>query len=115
VMNVTIDIKPGSDPNSIKLGDTGNVPVAIFSTVTFDATSIDVASLQFDSASVRLVGGKKVLASVEDVNGDGLADLVVKFDRGLLDLTVGDGIGTVTGSTLDAEPIQGADSVRVIE
>ena len=115
VINVTIDIKPGSDPNSIKLGDTGSVPVAIFSTVTFDATSIDVSTLQLNSASVRLVGGRKVLASVDDINGDSLADLVVQFDRGLLDLTVGDGIGTVTGSTLDGQSILGTDSVRVIE
>ncbi len=115
VINVTIDIKPGSDPNSIKLGDRGSVPVAIFSTAKFDATSIDVATLQFNSASVRLVGGRNVLASIEDVNGDGLADLVVKFDRGLLDLEAGDGIGAVTGFTLDTEPILGTDSVRVIE
>lgn len=116
VINVTIDIKPGSDPNSIKLGDTGNVPVAIFSTVEFDATSIDVSTLQLNSAAVRLVGGKKVLASIEDVNNDGLADLVVKFDRGSLeDLVVGDGIGTVTGSTLDGQSILGTDSIRVIE
>ncbi len=114
VINVTIDIKPGSDPNSIRLGDTGSVPVAIFSTVKFDAASIDVSTLQLNSAFVRLVGGRNVLASIEDVNGDGLGDLVVQFDRGLLeDLAVGDGIGTV--STIDGQLILGTDSVRVIE
>ncbi len=115
VINVTIDIKPGSDPNSIKLGDTGSVPVAIFSTVKFDAASIDVSTLQLSSAYVRLVGGRNVLASIEDVNGDGLGDLVIQFDRGLLELTVGDGFGTMTGSTLGAEAVLGTDSVRVIE
>ncbi len=114
VINVTIDIKPGSDPNSIKLGDRGSVPVAIFSTVKFDAASIDVSTLQLNSASVRLVGGRNLLASIEDVNNDGLGDLVVQFDRGLLeDLAVGDGIGTV--STIDGQLILGTDSVRVIE
>ncbi len=114
-INVTIDIKPGSDPNSIKLGDTGSVPVAIFSTVKFDATNIDVSTLQLNSAYVRLVGGRNVLASIEDVNGDGLGDLVVQFDRGLLELAVGEGLGTMTGSTLGAESVLGTDSVRVIE
>ncbi|KKK51204.1 hypothetical protein LCGC14_3117290, partial [marine sediment metagenome] len=102
-INVTIDIKPGSDPNSIKLGDTGSVPVAIFSTAKFDAASVDVLTLQLSSAYVRLVGGRNVLASIEDVNGDGLGDLVVQFDRGLLELTVGTGFGTMTGSTLGGE------------
>ena len=117
VINVTIDIKPGSDPNTIKLSDTGSVPVAIFSTVKFDAASIDVSTLQLSSAYVRLVGGRNVLASIEDVNGDGLGDLVVQFDRGLLELTVGEGIGAMTGSTLGAESksVLGTDSVRVIE
>ena len=114
-INVTIDIKPGSDPNSIKLGGTGSVPVAIFSTVKFDATNIDVSTLQLNSAYVRLVGGRNVLASIEDVNGDGLGDLVVQFDRGILELTVGDGFGTLIGSTLGAESVLGTDSVRVIE
>ena len=117
VINVTIDIKPGSDPNSIKLGDTGGVPVAIFSTAKFDAASIDVSTLQLSSAYVRLVGGRNVLASIEDVNGDRLGDLVVQFDRGLLELTVGEDIGAMTGSTLGAESksVLGTDSVRVIE
>ena len=116
-INVTIDIKPGSDPNSIKLGDTGSVPVAIFSTVKFDAATIDASTLQLNSAYVRLVGGRNVLASIEDVNGDGLGDLVVQFDRGLLELTVGEGFGTMTGSTLGAESksVLGTDSVRVID
>jgi hypothetical protein len=115
VINVTIDIKPGSDPNSIKLGDTGSVPVAIFSTVKFDAASIDVSTLQLSSAYVRLVGGRNVLASIEDVNGDGLGDLVVQFDRGLLELTVGEGFGTMTGLTLGVVSVLGTDTVRVIE
>ncbi len=114
-INVTIDIKPGSDPNSIKLGDTGSVPVAIFGTVKFDATNIDVSTLQLNSAYVRLVGGRNVLASIEDVNGDGLGDLVVQFDRGILELSVGEGFGTLIGSTVGAESVLGTDSVRIIE
>lgn len=40
-ISVTIDIKPGSYPNSINLGSNGNVLVAIFSTEDFDATTVD--------------------------------------------------------------------------
>ncbi|HBR17316.1 MAG TPA: hypothetical protein DD725_06885 [Deltaproteobacteria bacterium] len=112
---VEIDIKPGSFPNAIKLQDTGNIPVAIFSTSTFDAANIDVATLELNGAGVRIVNGKGLQYSFDDVNGDGLMDLVVHFDRGTLELTVGDTSATVTGTTQDGRQIQGTDSVVVIE
>ena len=37
---VNIDIKPGSETNTINLGSKGNVPVAILSTTVFDATTV---------------------------------------------------------------------------
>ena len=114
-VNVNIDIKPGSFPNAIKLQDTGNIPVAIFSTSTFDAANIDVATLELNGAGVRIVNGKGLQYSFDDVNGDGLMDLVVHFDRGTLELTVGDTSATVTGTTQDGRQIQGTDSVVVIE
>lgn len=114
-ISVTIDIKPGNYPNSIKLQDTGNIPVAIFSSDTFDASTIDVASLELNGAGVRIIKGKGLQYSFEDVNGDGLLDLMVHFDRGALQLTIGDTVATVTGMILDGNHIQGTDSVKVIE
>ena len=95
--------------------DTGNIPVAIFSSDTFDARTIDVASLELNGAGVRIVKGKGLQYSFEDVNGDGLLDLMVHFDRGALQLTIGDTTATVTGMTLDGNHIQGTDSLKVIE
>ena len=40
-IEVDIDIKPGSDPNSINLKSNGLVPVAILSTIDFKATAVD--------------------------------------------------------------------------
>jgi hypothetical protein len=40
---------------------------------------------------------------------------MIHFDRGALQLTVGDTSATVTGMTLDGRQIQGTDSVKVIE
>lgn len=114
-IDVQIDIKPGSFPNSIKLQDTGNIPVAIFSTISFDAYNIEVSSLELNGAGVRIVKGKGYQYSFEDVNGDGLLDLVVHFDRGDAQLTVGDTFATVTGKTMDGTAIKGTDSVKVIE
>ncbi|HBR18548.1 MAG: hypothetical protein A3G39_10195 [Deltaproteobacteria bacterium RIFCSPLOWO2_12_FULL_43_16] len=115
VITVQIDIKPGSFPNAIKLQDTGNIPVAIFSTAAFDARTIDIAGLELNGAGVRIVKGKGYQASYEDINGDGILDLLVHFDRGDVQLILGDSTATVTGKTIDGVIIQGTDSVKVIE
>ena len=114
-IEVQIDIKPGSYPNSIKLQDTGNIPVAIFGSNTFDIATIDVSSLQLNGTGVRIVKGKGYLSSYEDVNGDGFMDMVVQFDRGEVQLTAGDTSAMVTGKTSDGAGFHGSDSVRVIE
>ena len=46
--------------------DVAGAHVAILSNETFDATTIAVSTLLLDSAFVRLVGGRKVLASIEE-------------------------------------------------
>ena len=83
---LVIDIKPGSYPNSINLGSNGVVPVAILSTADFDATLISADTVFLAGAGVAVRGkGNKYLASEEDVNGDGLLDLVVKVETENLD------------------------------
>ena len=110
---VDIDIKPGSFPNSIKLSDNGAIPVAVFSTEAFDATLIDPGTITLNSSTVRL-RGNGFAASFEDINQDGILDLVVQVDRGGFEST-GDGIGTLEGMTYDGIYVKGSDSVRVIE
>ena len=51
VIDVDIDIKPGSDPNSINTRSNGVVPVAILGSATFDVTTIDVTTLTFGTAT----------------------------------------------------------------
>ncbi|MBI5893614.1 MAG: SBBP repeat-containing protein [Deltaproteobacteria bacterium] len=115
-ITVKIDIKPGSFPNAIKLKDTGSIPVAIFSTSTFDARDIDVSTLRLNGGGVKTVKGKGYLSSLQDVDGDGLLDLVVQFNRKEVQLTVNDTSAAVTGKTIDGNIlIQGTDSVKVIE
>ena len=84
VRNVTIDIKPGSDPNSINLCSMGVIPVAILSSATFDVSTItdaEIAVLRLGDANVKMVGkaADRSLCSIKDVNDDGFDDLVCKF------------------------------------
>ena len=102
-VNVDIDIKPGSDPNSINLGSNGNVPVAILSSADFDATTVDPYTVTLAGAEVSLKGKAQTpMASVEDVNGDGLPDLVVHVDTEALQLSEEETTAVLQGQTYDA-------------
>ena len=106
---IDIDIKPGGFPNSINLRSRGKVPVAILSTDTFDATTVDPASLLFAGAPALSTG-----LGFEDVNGDGRLDLIAHFDTSSLNLTQSAVEACVTGETFDGQPFEGCDSVRIV-
>ena len=111
---VDIDIKPGSFPNSINLGSGGTVPVAIFSTFTFDATTVDPTTVTLASAPVKLRGQGMSMASFEDVNGDGLLDIVVHVETKTFELSETDTEAVLEGETFDGTRIRGVDTVRVV-
>ncbi len=114
--NVQIDIKPGSYPNSINLGSNGVVPIAILSEADFDATSVDPATVSLAGAGVAVRGkGSRLMASNEDVNADGLLDLVLQVETENLDPTqLQDGHATVVGTTYAGNPITGTDDITII-
>lgn len=115
VLTVSIDIKPGSFPNSIQPGSEGNIPVAILSSAEFNAPKwVDPNSLTFgrtgDEKSLQL--GK---VHPEDVNGDGLLDFVCHFDTPKTGFQVGDLRGILKGKLLSGRLFVGIDSVRILE
>ena len=111
---LVIDIKPGSFPNSINLGSKGKVPVAVLSTETFDATTLDVSSISFAGAPVVIKNNGTFQASFEDVNGDGRLDLVLHFSTQALSLTSSSTEATLTGSTNTGRCVSGTDSVNIV-
>lgn len=113
-LTVAVDIKPGSFPNSINLGSNGTVPVAILSTATFDATTVNPLTVTLASASVRLRGNGAPQAAEQDVNNDGRLDLVVHVNTEALQLTNVDTLAEVKGETYSGQAIQGSDSVRIV-
>jgi outer membrane protein assembly factor BamB len=114
VVDVEIDIKPGSYPNSINLGAQGGIPVAIFSSPTFDATTIDPATVELAEAQIRIVGKGKLMVATEDVDGDGLMDLVVQMETSAFEATDGDTEAVLTGQTFDGICIRGVDTIRIV-
>jgi sugar lactone lactonase YvrE len=116
VKQVDIDVKPGAWPNSINLGAAGTVPAAILSTADFDApATIDPESLDLIGAAVNLVGkAGRLQCGTEDVNADGLADLVCHFVTTDLDLQIGETVAVLLGRTFGGRQVRGQDTVRVI-
>lgn len=110
IIAVSIDIKPFSFPNSINRKSKGKVPVAILSSLTFDATTVDRNSVVFAGASPLPNGN-----SLEDVNSDGLLDLVLHFNTQDLNLHTSDTEARLSGKTLLGLSIEGLDSVRIVK
>jgi len=113
-LEISIDIKPGDFPNTIKLGSDGTVAVAILSTPTFDATTVDPLTVTLAGAQLRLKRDGTPKASFEDINGDGLLDLVVHVSTQALQLSQTDTEAVLEGQTLSGIPIRGTDSVRLV-
>lgn len=114
-LHVDIDIKPGSDPNAINLGSAGVIPVAILSTPTFDATTVDPSSISLAGASVKVVGkNDRPLCHAEDVNDDLLADLVCQVYTYEFLVEEGAGTASLTGQTFGGLSIWGEDSIKIV-
>lgn len=110
IQQVEIDIKPGSDPNSINCNnEKGIITVAILTTDTFDATFVDHSTVTFEGASETHVDKKsgEPRRHEEDVDGD--TDLVFHFRLGDTNLTCESPEGTLTGETFDGQAIVGTD------
>jgi hypothetical protein len=113
---VEIDVKPGSGTNPINLSSRGTVPVAILSTSSFDARTVDPATVCFgdaDTADQRDCTEAHGGGHIEDVNGDGRLDLLLHYETSQTGIDPGDTEACLTGETFDGSPIQGCNSVSV--
>jgi hypothetical protein len=114
-LSISIDIKPGSLPNSINLASAGSVPVAILSSSTFNATTVVPESVSLAGARVKLVGkSNRGLCAAEDVNGDGLLDLVCQVVTAQFIIEVGDSVAVLEADTIGGQHVRGQDSINIV-
>ncbi|MCH7720171.1 MAG: hypothetical protein IH988_04165, partial [Planctomycetes bacterium] len=118
VIPIQIDIKPGSDPNSINAASQGLIPVAILSTASFDATTVDGTTVQFGPAGAPAAHDQtdppNLADHQRDVDGDGLTDYVLHFLTGLTGISEGDTEACLGGQTFGGIAIAGCDAVRIV-
>lgn len=110
-IRVTIDIKPGSFPNSINPLSKGVIPVAILTTATFDATTVDLTTVRFGATGTESVPAHFAL---EDVDGDGDTDLILHFNTQDTGIVCGATSAFLTGKTLSGQAIEGSDSIKTV-
>lgn len=115
-ITVDIDIKPGSDPNCIKVTKKGRTPIAILSSASLDASTIDVSTIKINDD----VPGDEVSpvksSLKKDVNGDSLPDLVCHFSTRALNsagLLVDGNTLYITGTLDDGTAIVGSDIIHL--
>lgn len=108
---VSIDIRPGSSPNNINPRSQGVIPLAILTTETFDAGTVDPLSVRLgpNGATEARERGHS-----EDADGDGDLDLVLHFRIRETGIQCRDTSVSLTGKTLDEQRIEGADSIRTV-
>jgi hypothetical protein len=108
---VAIDIKPSSSVNSINPRSNGNTPVAVLTTDSFDAGSVDPSTVRFGQTGEEAA---PVRSSLEDVDGDGDLDLVLHFDTQQTGILCGDSSARLTGKTFDGQQLEGSDSIGTV-
>jgi N-acetylneuraminic acid mutarotase len=107
---VTIRVNPAT----INLKSNGKVDAVILSSDTFDATSVNPETVTLAGASVATEGNGTPMASFDDVNGDGLLDLVLHFPTQSLKLTNTDTQIVLKGQTFGGQLIKGVATVTIV-
>lgn len=115
----SIDIKPGSDPNGINLGEQGKLTVAILGSLHLDVNTIDPTTIVLGGRGPVTRGkAQKLAISFENVNGDDHTDLVAHFSvQSLVEfgsLTENTSSLTLLAELINGLGIIGIDSVGVV-
>ncbi|MCV0401402.1 MAG: DUF642 domain-containing protein [Nitrosopumilus sp.] len=114
---IEIDIKPGSYPSSVSCkNDKGVVPVAVFGSDEFDASTIDVYTLELNR---ELVTESHGTVHVEDINDDGFDDAVLHLEKAeVCDATEGYPLKEESTATLSGESstgsFEGTGDIRIV-
>lgn len=108
---VDIDIKPDTDQDPINPWSKGVLPVAVLTTPNFDATAINVSTIEFGSGKSKEEHEK---GHLKDIDNDGDIDLVLHFKTQDIGIQIEDTEICLTGMTINSTHIKGCDSILIV-
>jgi hypothetical protein len=109
--SVAIDIKPNNFPNVINPRSHGRISVAILSTDSFNATTVDGTTVRFGATGTE---ASPVHVTFRDVDRDGDSDMVLQFNTESTGIGCGDTIAFLTGRDFEQHTIMSSDSVTTV-
>jgi hypothetical protein len=110
-IQVTLDVKPGDTRNPINVRSQGVIPVAVITTPTFDARSVDVLSVRFGPHGASEAHAR---GHLEDIDGDGDEDMVLHFETSNSGFPCGASSATLIGETTSGRPLRGSDAIVTV-
>ena len=105
---------PGAGPFSWPNGDI-RFPRKEDSTESFDALDVNEGTIFLASSGVKVAGrSSQGQCHVQDVNNDGLDDLVCNVETAEFMIEEGQDTAVLKGKTFDGTLIRGTDSIRIV-
>ena len=109
---VNIDIKPRNALNRINPKSRGKILVAILTTDSFDAMTVDQTTVRFGATGMEAAPVGKVI--LRDVDKDGDIDMLLRFKIQDTDIECGDTSASLTGQILGGQLIEGTDFIETV-
>lgn len=104
-----VDIIPGTFPNRVNPSSSAKIPVAVLTTETLDASSIDPSTVRFGPTGTEAA---PMYSDLEDVEGDGDIDLLLGFHVQDTGIACGDLAAWLTGDTFSGRSVEGTDTIE---
>jgi hypothetical protein len=109
MLNVGLDIKPGSTTNPVNPSAHGVIQVAVLGSDVFHVADVDESKLAFGPD-----GAVPVRKRTRDANRDGFVDLIVQFRTDETGIVFGDTEACVEGQLSSGRPLRGCDAIRTV-
>jgi|GEM_PF-3090711 len=105
-----IDVKPDSTVNPINPRSHGVIPVAILGSKALNVATIVPSTIRFGPHGAK----SATPAKIEDVNNDGIPDMLFRFSTQASGVTCGATRVVVTGDTQGKQMFSGIDSIKTV-
>jgi hypothetical protein len=111
-MVVSVDIRPKKDANRINPSSSKNVNVAVFSGDGFDAATIDPTSARFGATGTEAT---PIRVRITDVDGDGLRDMIFRFQILDTGIKCGDTSAFLAGQIAGGQSFIGSSPLTTVQ